>query len=388
MPDYEPRIHEAINSPDLLPEQRKLLLEYDSDAVFNTGETPRTRVNRLGVLTRLGKAVRKPYLDMTADDIRTFIYSLKVAPSSLNTYKSVIKKFYKWLYKGDEYPECVKWLKISTMKKRKLPEDILTVDEVKRIIDAADNPRDQAMVAIFYDTGARLGEILSLNQKNVITDEYGLYIVVTGKTGMRRIRLTVSIPYVKQLLNTHPRKGDNSPLFTTQCKPRMSEPHCQQTLKRLADKAGIKKNVHPHIFRHSRMTHLAGDLTEQQLKIYAGWTGDSRMAGTYVHLSGADVDNRILELAGMKSPDESREKNEALKPITCSRCEEVNAATNVLCVRCGLPLTEEGIRKAEKRESEFEEIKAQLDEMKKLQTVIGLIMENPDMQKKLAEKMK
>ncbi|WP_305309611.1 tyrosine-type recombinase/integrase [Methanolobus sp.] len=314
---------------------------YDKDAKMNSGHSAKTRADRAIILSKLAIYSGKPFKEMTEDDIRAYLFSLDVAPVSLDNYKAHIKKFFKWLYKTDIDPECTRWLKFRSTKKRKLPDDILTMDEVKALINAADNVRDQTLIAMFYDTAARLGEVLGLNQGHVNADSFGFFIMVNGKTGTRRIRLTISAPYVKSLLNSHPCKGANNPLFYTQAGTRMSDSLCRSIIKTLVQRAGIEKRVHAHLFRHTRMTHLAEDLTEQQLKVFAGWTGDSKMSGIYVHLSGADVDNKILELSGMKSPDERKEAEDTLKPKVCGRCNEVNAVTNMYCFKCGMAMTKE-----------------------------------------------
>jgi len=62
-------------------------------------------------------------------------------------------------------------------------------------------------------------------------------------------------------------------------------------LKKTAVKAGIKKHIYPHLFRHSAATRDARYLTESELRLKYGWSGDSQMAQVYVHLSDADLDN-------------------------------------------------------------------------------------------------
>jgi integrase len=113
-------------------------------------------------------------------------------------YKVTFKRFYKWLRKTEEgYPEEVRWIK-TTMKNnsRKLPEEILTEAEVKRMIEVADHPRDKTLVFVLYESGCRIGELLSMKIKNVQFDKYGAQIIVSGKTGQRRIRLVSSAPFL------------------------------------------------------------------------------------------------------------------------------------------------------------------------------------------------
>ena len=110
----------------------------------------------------------------------------------------------------------------------------------------------------------------------------------------------------------------------------------RQMLKRLARKAGINKRIYPHLFRHSRASIYANKLTEQQLKVYFGWTGDSKMAATYVHLSGRDIDNAIIHAYGGK-PDVAVEEVK-LKVKVCARCQFDNPVDAKYCNRCGSPL--------------------------------------------------
>ena len=70
-----------------------------------------------------------------------------------------------------------------------------------------------------------------------------------------------------------------------------------KVFKKIARKAGIEKKVYPHLFRHSRATQLARYLTEMEMKIFFGWSKNSNMPSVYVHLSGRDIDEKIIQLA-------------------------------------------------------------------------------------------
>lgn len=77
-------------------------------------------------------------------------------------------------------------------------------------------------------------------------------------------------------------------------------------LQRIAKKAGISKQIHPHLFRHSRATYMANYLTEAQMNVYFGWAQGSDMPGVYVHLSGRDVDDAILKANGVIEKEEQK----------------------------------------------------------------------------------
>lgn len=334
---------------ELLPRQTELIKRFDFESEKNLGLSIATRYAQVCVLHALACKIRKPFERMTKKDIENYIYGLELAPSSTNLHKMQIKKLFIWL----EKPDVIKFIKFSNNKNRKLPEDILTQLEVRAMIDAGDNSRDKALVSVLYESGARLDEIITIKLKNIETDQYGIAILVHGKTGQRRVRLIDSVPYIIRLLNDHPRRDNpDSPLFVRLKFPDMGlrEQGIQKTVKTLMRRAGISKNVHPHIFRHSRATHLAKDFTETDLKIMFGWTPNSNMPGIYVHRSGADVDRKILQNAGLLDREEMKDDG-VLKPRVCPRCKENNPSTARFCYKCGMALDLETAVKIESGES-------------------------------------
>jgi rubrerythrin len=117
--------------------------------------------------------------------------------------------------------------------------------------------------------------------------------------------------------------------------------------REISKRTNIKKRIHLHGFRHSRATHLAEHLTEQQMKSYLGWTAGSDMAAVYVHLSGKDIDKAIMQMNGI---EDLEQPVDSMKPGQCPRCMEMNPPQAVRCMRCGLVLdqaTFEQLQRAE-----------------------------------------
>lgn len=116
-------------------------------------------------------------------------------------------------------------------------------------------------------------------------------------------------------------------------------------LKDAAKAARLQKKIHAHLFRHSRATHLAKFLTEQELKIYFGWTGGSEMPAIYVHLSDEDVGNKVLKSFGIES-------NGHIDPITspkfCPQCNTSNSSLQQFCKSCGSTLNKTEAMRYEK----------------------------------------
>jgi integrase/recombinase XerD len=226
------------------------------------------------------------------------------------------------------------------------------------MLAATKNPRDAAIIALLFDSGMRVGELLSLKVKDVDFKDTLSHVTVDGKTGMRRIPIMFSASYIGKYLDTVDVKP-NDPLWKpagTWSKKdiRLDEDVIRRILQRAGLRAGINKRIYPHLFRHSRATYYANRMTEQQLKIFFGWTGSSQMAATYVHLSGRDIDNAILQANGIKPKEAPVESK--LKPRTCPRCEyDKNIVSALHCSRCGSPLDIGTAMMNEKMTEELEE---------------------------------
>lgn len=359
----------------LLPAQVEAMKKFNREKEA-TGMAHNTRWGYLVALRALGKYSRKPFKKMTKNDLIGYIESIKHHRSA--SYKIYIKAFFQWVYEmpRHQYPECIAWLQPKAFEKKKLPEEILTVEEIKRMAEAAFNLRDRAVIMVLYESGTRAGELIGLKIKDLEFDEYGGVIIVDGKTGMRRIRLINSVPDLKNWLNHHPFAKDPSVALFPQLRDKCSHMGNHATLdhivKHTAKRAGITKNVYPHLLRHSRATHLANELTEQQLKVIFGWSGASRQVATYVHLSGADVDKRMLEINGLTKKEEP--KDNPLRPRKCPRCKKQNPATARFCIDCAAALDlQTALEVDAKRE--------------KMDSVMNELMEDPEVQKLIIKKV-
>ncbi len=330
--------------------QKETLVRFDREKSAQ-GVAPSTRYIYLFCLTKFGRSIKKPYESATKEDLIDFF-------NLFNWYKSrslkvCIKAFYKWLHGGETYPICVSWIKTHGIEKRKLPEEILTTEEVLHLADATKTPRDRAMLMVLYESGARIGELFALRIKHIEFDRFGALAMLNGKTGMRRVRLIDSVPDLKIWLNHHPLREEPDAHLFVMLKDNMpvrSHSTFLRVLDRAKSKAGIKKRIYPHLFRHSRATHLAQDFTEQELKVIFGWSGGSKMPATYVHLSGGDIDRKILEKRGIIiRGEEYPEPSQPLRLKICPNCKEKNSPNANFCMVCGAAISsQEALRNTQK----------------------------------------
>jgi len=285
----------------------------------------------------------------------------RYSPWSKRDFKVALRKFYTWLRGMKEYPPEVAWMKVyAKIRNPRAAEDMLTEEEVKKLIEAAETPQAKAFVATLYESGCRIGKLIFLKTGQVKFDELGAQLFVTGKTGFRRVRTVSSAPYLADWLNRHPQKADPEALLwlNNWLKP-CTYGGIANMLRRISKKAGIKKKMNPHNFRHSRASYLANYLTEAQMKEYFGWTQDSKMAAIYVHLSGRDVDNALLRVYGIENNGQKQES--ILKPKDCPRCGERNQVTNKFCQKCGMPLDQKAISEILQKDQKRREADEVLD---------------------------
>ena len=333
-------------------------------------------------LEDLDAFTRKAFDEVTKQDLMEFFNSFgnRYKPRTINDYKVCLKRFYKWLLGNDEeYPPLVKWIKKANNLRQKVERsDLITEDEFKAMLRAADSQRDRCLLWLLWETGARVGEIVSIRLRDVELRGEMALITLRGKTGSRTVPVIAGFPDLQAWLNQHPFRNDpDAPLFISYKKGSFGKPLLEggvaKIVKRLASKAEIKKHVYPHLFRHSRATQLSTRLRESVLKEMFGWSQTSKMPAVYLHLAGADVINSYGELYGLKTEEKPEEK---FKPKKCPRCGAINPFDAVYCSRCGLILDEVVAAKIAQKQKELNEklefiMKAEKDIMELREKIIG-----------------
>ncbi|MDO9012962.1 MAG: tyrosine recombinase XerC [Gallionella sp.] len=150
---------------------------------------------------------------------------------------------------------------------------VLSPDEATRLVDLpADTTvalRDKAMFELFYSSGLRLAELVSLDPEQLELTE-GI-VRVTGKGSKTRIVPlgSFAIQALHAWLAMRPQlaKTDEAALFVGTRGRRISPRVVQLCMKQWAIRQGITSNVHPHMLRHSFATHVlqsSGDLRAVQ----------------------------------------------------------------------------------------------------------------------------
>jgi integrase len=256
----------------------------------------------------------------------------EVSGSSFRAYCTALRVFLRWLGRED----LAGLIRTGTVRRR-IPK-VLLEEDVYRLVEAAETPRDRLMIQLLWETGCRPSELLNLRIGDVQFDEYSAVIYVHGKTGERRLRAFTCKPDLIRYLNDHPLRSDPKAYVFLSTGPwrrknRITLTGLRDILRRLGVKA-LGRPVYPYLLRHSAFTHLSKYLTDRELMQLGGWTTPA-MISVYSHLSGRDVDEKLLALHGVQP---RREVIPLLEVRRCPSCDAENAPIAVYCHECGRPL--------------------------------------------------
>lgn len=198
-------------------------------------------------------------------DFLKWINELGMSSRSQARVLSGIKAFYKYLLLENVIIDDPTTLLEGPKLGRKLP-DFLTVDEINTIIATIDlskpeGERNKAMLETLYSSGLRVSELVGLRKSNIHA-EIGL-LRVTGKGNKERLVPIGSvalkqIAIYEQSYRSHMqiKPGNEDVLFLNRRGAKLTRVMVFTIIKDLVARAGIKKSISPHTFRHSFATHL------------------------------------------------------------------------------------------------------------------------------------
>ena len=201
-------------------------------------------------------------------------------PSTVSLKLSTIKFFFENVLHQN--------LNLPTIKKNKTLPEILTIEEMKALIGSTQNIKHKLIIKMLYGCGLRVGEIISLKNKNVNFKEGLIHVCLAKGKKDRFVKIPESM--IGEL-EKFVRENNSDFLFESNRGGRLTTKTIQLILKNSAKKAGIRKRVYPHLLRHSFATHLLEAGTD--LRIIQKLLGHSDIKTTqiYTHISQASIKN-------------------------------------------------------------------------------------------------
>lgn len=326
------------------------------------------------IVSELGVGLR----GITYRHAQSYVARLAVAGRSPATITSYVEKFrlvarYLAEQHGLEDKRAI-LEKLKPPKIREKPPPVLTQEEVEKLVETAVKPKTKALIALLAEGGLRVGEVLKLKVGDMEFDEYGAKVYVKhSKSQPRTVRIIKYAHHLQAWLQNHPQRDNPQAwLFPQHKNPQkpMTRQQVGNLVKHVARRAGVKKNVHPHVLRHTRATLLAKHLTDRELMTIFGWKTE-RMVRRYTHLTMRDAEESLLtKVYGIKP-----EKQPPLQARDCPRCGVQNPAKARFCWNCGYPFEEAQVVLVQKEQ--------RLEQLARI--LIEQLRQNPDLLKELLE---
>jgi integrase/recombinase XerD len=205
-------------------------------------------------------------VSVTYTDLKAFLVWYSAKNENTRTQSRVlsgIRAFFKFLLIEGEIEENPASLIESPKIGLKLPE-VLSIVEIDKIIDAIDlskpeGHRNKAIIETLYGCGLRVSELVNLRLTDIHYSEE--FVVVTGKGNKQRL-VPISGKALKEMdiykidRDRLPVIRDQNVLFLNRRGSHLTRAMIFTIIKDLAAKAGIRKNISPHTFRHSFATHM------------------------------------------------------------------------------------------------------------------------------------
>ena len=266
-----------------------------------TAEAYRVRLRRCGAL--LGK----PPLRASPRDLATLKARLRELRSGPG-YAATLGTYYRAAGRTD-------LAALSRMKQRLKvlrPEEILTPDEVRLMIENSTHQRNRALIGVLWDTGGRITESLASNLGQVRRAEpegkrpleFELLFTETKSGEPRPAWVLDTAPVLDSWLKAHPFRDDpEAPLFPNADRSRLSRKRAWAIVAATGKRAKLGKPVWPHLFRHSRTTALRRmGVSEDFVKQLMGWSPRSTQLSRYSHLVSGDAHRALLRARGFEAP--------------------------------------------------------------------------------------
>jgi len=238
---------------DLTPEQKKILNNFYLFLKGKRYSQSTIQTYTFFVADFINFHTKTPLEELTNRDVELFIETVFIernySVSSQRQFISALKIFTVFC------PQTkINNLSLERPKKSRLLPNVLSQEEVLRIIQLTKNLKHRAIIVLLYSSGLRIGEVTGLLLKNI--DILRKQIKVEGGKGRKDRFVVLATSYLPLLHN-----------YLTTFKPALyfiegptgkkySESSIRKFLFKSVQKAGISKKVTPHTLRHSYATHL------------------------------------------------------------------------------------------------------------------------------------
>ena len=242
------------------------------------------------------------YEDIEREDIEDYLFHCKERGFETSTMARrlvCLKIFFSDLFKDRIVSSNIMEVMDAPKIWRTLP-DSLTHAEIEKMLEVYPvnttdelSIRNRAILEIMYACGLRVSEAVSLKTSSINHDD--CVVRITGKGSKERVvpighhALQAVVRYLTKVRPNHIRSADESAMFLSYRGKPLNRERIWTMIQDTAREAGIRKEIHPHTFRHSFATHLLENGAD--LRMIQEMLGHSDISTTQIY---THVDSRKL----------------------------------------------------------------------------------------------
>ena len=223
--------------------------------------------------------------DITVEEINGYILKLirdqNMSASQQNQRINSIKFYYEKVLGYDKL-----YYKIERPKKKHALPNVLSVGEVKKIIDSTRNIKHKCIISLLYSAGLRRSELINLKLDSILSGQ--MQIKITNSKGDKDRYVGLSAHLLKLLREYYKEFKPKEWLIEGKNGEQYSATSVLNVVKQAAKKAGISRRVTPHMFRHSFATHHLESGTDlRYIQEFLGHSS-SKTTEIYTHVAKTD----------------------------------------------------------------------------------------------------
>jgi len=240
-----------------IPEYVKMYIAAKATENLTKG----TLSNYYNLLKNFFRTVCKPISDISSNDIRLYLFNYKqkrnVCDRTLEQMRIYLNCFFDWCL-NEEFISKNPVSRVSTIHFHERQREVISASELERMRFSCNTLREKALIDVLYSTGCRVSELCQLRVDDIDWETRSVHII-HGKGDKERTTYlnAESAISLHAYLNS---RTDISPYvfvgIGSRANGRLNKRTIEETVKAIAERAGIAKNITPHNIRHTFATTL------------------------------------------------------------------------------------------------------------------------------------